>query len=163
LIDEVDRIDVEIEALFLEILSDYQVTIPELGTLKATNTPLVFLTSNDTRDLSEALKRRCLYLHLDYPSGEREKAIVKSHLPDMDEYLVSEIVRFVGLLREMDLEKPPSVSESLDYASALMILAARHITDDVARDAINVLLKYNSDILKVQAFMANKESNNFLS
>lgn len=163
LIDEVDRIDVEIEALFLEILSDYQVSIPELGTIKAANIPLVFLTSNDTRDLSEALKRRCLYLHLDYPSREREAAIIRSHLPNIDEHLLNEIARFSGLLREMDLEKPPSISETLDYASALIMLSSKHITDEPAKDIINVLLKYISDIKQVRSLLDSKTDKDFLS
>lgn len=162
LIDEVDRIDVEIEALFLEILSDYQVSIPELGTIKAANTPLVFLTSNDTRDLSEALKRRCLYLHLDYPSREREAAIIRSHLPNIDEHLLNEITRFVGMLREMDLEKPPSISEALDYANALIMLSSKHITDEAAKDIINVLLKYIADIRQVKLLLDTKTDKDLL-
>ncbi len=159
LIDEVDRIDIEMEALFLEVLSDFQVSIPELGTVKAATQPVVFLTSNDTRDLSEALKRRCLYLHLDYPTPEREAAIIRMHLPDIDEYLINEITKFVASLREMDLEKPPSVSETLDYATALVMLSVSHITDKAAQNLTNLLLKYKSDLERVKrVFEHNKES-----
>ena len=153
LIDEVDRIDIEMEALFLEVLSDFQVSIPELGTLTAVSQPVVFLTSNDTRDLSEALKRRCLYLHLDYPTPEREAAIIRMHLPDIDDYLINEITHFVASLRELDLEKPPSISETLDYATALVMLSASHITDEEARTVINLLLKYKSDLDKVKIML----------
>src|SRR5882757_4346826 len=117
LIDEVDRLDVETEALLLEVLSDYQVSIPELGTVTATQTPLVFLTSNNSRDLSEALKRRCLYLYLDYPSAEREQEIVRSRVPGIGERLAEQVTGLVRSLRTMDLKKRPSVSETLDLAS----------------------------------------------
>ena len=124
LIDEVDRLDVETEALLLEVLSDYQVSIPELGTVTAAQTPLVFLTSNGSRELCEALKRRCLYLHLDYPSAEREQEIVRSRVPEIGQRLAEQITGLVRSLRAMDLKKPPSVSETLDLASTLFLLGA---------------------------------------
>src|SRR6476661_1970564 len=122
LIDEVDRVEVETEALLLEILSDYQVSIPELGTVLATQIPLVFLTSNNTRELSEALKRRCLYLHVDYPSLEREKEIVMRKVPDITENLADQVARIVRTIRQLELKKAPSVSETLDWARTLVLL-----------------------------------------
>ncbi len=149
LIDEVDRVEVETEALLLEVLSDYQVSIPELGTISAKQIPLVFLTSNNTRELSEALKRRCLFLHLDYPSIEREKEIVLTKIPDINENLADQIARIVRSIRTMELKKHPSVSESLDWAKTLILLGRETITEDDARDTVNILLKYQSDIEKV--------------
>ncbi|HUZ21938.1 MAG TPA: MoxR family ATPase [Acidimicrobiales bacterium] len=146
LVDEVDRIEVETEALLLEVLSDFQVSIPELGTVRATRIPLVFLTSNDTRELSEALKRRCLYLHLDYPSVERERAIVLEKVPGIEEHLAEEIVRVVRTLRSMELEKHPSVSETLDWARTLVLLGVEHVDTETTIATLNVLLKYRSDI-----------------
>src|SRR5690606_8530373 len=122
LIDEVDKVDFEFEALLLEILSDFQVTIPELGTVKGTHHPFVVLTSNNTRELSEALKRRCLYLYLDYPTVEREKQIVLSRVPDAPEQLADQLVRIVRSLRQLELKKPPSISETLDWAQTLLEL-----------------------------------------
>src|ERR1022692_4266551 len=131
LIDEVDRLDTESEALLLEILSDYQVSIPELGTVTARHIPQVFLTSNNTRDLSEALKRRCLYLHLGYPSPERESEIIQLRVPELTGHLAREIAALVALLRKTDLRKPPSIAESLDWARALLALGADELTDEV--------------------------------
>ncbi len=148
LIDEVDRVEVETEALLLEILSDYQVSIPELGTLTATQIPLVFLTSNNTRELSEALKRRCLYLHVDYPQLEREKAIVLAKVPDITEHLADQVARVVRSIRQLDLKKAPSVSETLDWARTLMLLNIDNIDEQTAKDTLNVLLKYQTDIAK---------------
>jgi len=148
LIDEVDRVEVETEALLLEILSDYQVSIPELGTVSATQIPLVFLTSNNTRELSEALKRRCLYLHIDYPSLEREKEIVLARVPDVTEHLADQIVRIVRSLRALDLKKHPSVSETLDWARTLVLLGVDSIDAGQAKETLNILLKYQSDIAK---------------
>jgi MoxR-like ATPase len=125
LIDEVDRVEVETEALLLEILSDYQVSIPELGTITAKQIPLVFLTSNNTRELSEALKRRCLFLHVDYPDMEREKEIVLTKVPDITENLADQVARIVRSLRQLELKKSPSVSETLDWANTLMLLGRR--------------------------------------
>jgi MoxR-like ATPase len=146
LIDEVDRLDIESEALLLEVLSDYQVSIPELGTVTATHIPQVFLTSNNSRDLSEALKRRCLFLHLGYPSQEREAEIVRLHVPELAGHLVSEIAGLVALLRKADLKKPPSIAESIDWARTLLTLGATDLTDDLIRQTLSVLLKYERDI-----------------
>ncbi len=148
LIDEVDRVEVETEALLLEILSDYQVSIPELGTITATQIPLVFLTSNNTRELSEALKRRCLYLHVDYPQLEREKEIVLAKVPDITEHLADQVARIVRSIRQLDLKKAPSVSETLDWARTLMLLNIDTIDEQTAKDTLNVLLKYQTDIAK---------------
>jgi MoxR-like ATPase len=148
LIDEVDRVEVETEALLLEILSDYQVSIPELGTITATQIPLVFLTSNNTRELSEALKRRCLYLHVDYPQLEREKQIVLAKVPDITEHLADQVARIVRSIRQLDLKKSPSVSETLDWARTLMLLNIDNIDEQTAKDTLNVLLKYQTDIAK---------------
>ena len=148
LIDEVDRVEVETEALLLEILSDYQVSIPELGTVEAKQVPLVFLTSNNTRELSEALKRRCLYLHVDYPQLEREKEIVLAKVPDITEHLADQVARIVRSIRQLDLKKAPSVSETLDWARTLMLLNIDNIDEQTAKDTLNVLLKYQTDIAK---------------
>jgi MoxR-like ATPase len=148
LIDEVDRVEVETEALLLEILSDYQVSIPELGTIEAKQIPLVFLTSNNTRELSEALKRRCLYLHVDYPDMEREKEIVLTKVPDITENLADQVARVVRSIRQIELKKHPSVSETLDWAKTLVLLGVEKIDEKTATDTINILLKYQSDITK---------------
>jgi MoxR-like ATPase len=148
LIDEVDRVEVETEALLLEILSDYQVSIPELGTIAATQIPLVLLTSNNTRELSEALKRRCLYLHIDYPQLEREKEIVLAKVPEITEHLADQVARVVRSIRQLDLKKSPSVSETLDWARTLLLLNIETIDEQVAKDTLNVLLKYQTDIAK---------------
>ncbi len=150
LIDEVDRVEVETEALLLEILSDYQVSIPELGTMTATQIPLVFLTSNNTRELSEALKRRCLFLHIDYPDMEREKEIVLTKVPDITESLADQVARIVRSLRQLELKKAPSVSETLDWARTLLLLGIEKVDVDVAKSTINILLKYQSDITKAE-------------
>ncbi len=148
LIDEVDRVEMETEALLLEILSDYQVSIPELGTIEAKQIPLVFLTSNNTRELSEALKRRCLYLHVDYPDMEREKEIVLTKVPDISENLADQVARVVRSIRQIELKKHPSVSETLDWAKTLVLLGVEKIDERTATDTINILLKYQSDITK---------------
>jgi MoxR-like ATPase len=148
LIDEVDRVEVETEALLLEILSDYQVSIPELGTIEAKQIPLVFLTSNNTRELSEALKRRCLYLHVDYPQLEREREIVLAKVPDISESLADQVARIVRSIRQLDLKKAPSVSETLDWARTLMILNIETIDEQTAKETLNILLKYQTDIAK---------------
>jgi MoxR-like ATPase len=148
LIDEVDRVEVETEALLLEVLSDYQVSIPELGTVEATQIPLVFLTSNNTRELSEALKRRCLYLHIDYPSLEREREIVLAKVPGVSEHLADEIVRIVRSIRALELKKSPSVSETLDWARTLLLLGVQTIDAEQAKATLHILLKYQSDIAK---------------
>jgi MoxR-like ATPase len=146
LIDEVDRLDMEAEALLLEVLSEYQVSIPELGTVTARHIPQVFLTSNNTRDLSEALKRRCLYLHLGYPSMQREAEIVQLHVPELGDHLASEIAALVAVLRGADLKKPPSISETVDWARTLLALGAGELTDEMTRQTLSVLLKYERDI-----------------
>lgn len=154
LIDEVDRVEVETEALLLEVLSEYQVSIPELGTLTARQIPLVFLTSNNTRELSEALKRRCLFLHVDYPDLEREKAIVLAKVPEVTEALADQITRIVRSLRQLELKKAPSVSETIDWARTLVLLGVEQIDAATATGTINILLKYQSDIAR-----ATKELN----
>jgi MoxR-like ATPase len=148
LIDEVDRVEVETEALLLEILSDYQVSIPELGTVTATQVPLVFLTSNNTRELSEALKRRCLFLHVDYPDLDREREIVLAKVPDITASLADQVARIVRSIRQLDLKKPPSVSETLDWARTLLLLGVEQVDAAVATGTANILLKYQSDITK---------------
>ncbi len=145
LIDETDKADVEVEGLLLEVLSDFQITIPELGTITATRRPLVFLTSNATRELSEALKRRCLYLHLDYPSAEREKAIVLSRVPEIAEQLAEQLVRAVRALRSMELKKSPSISESIDWARTLLALGLDTLDEHAVRTTLGVVLKHASD------------------
>jgi len=146
LIDEIDRVELETEALLLEILSEYQVTIPELGTVVASQIPMVFLTSNDTRELSEALKRRCLYLHLDYPSVERERQIVLTKVEGIDARLAEEVARVVRSLRQLDLEKLPSVSETLDWARTLVLLGIEHVDAPSTVSTLKLLLKVRSDI-----------------
>jgi len=149
LIDEVDRVEVETEALLLEVLSEWQVSIPELGTITATRPPLVVLTSNNTRELSEALKRRCLFLHMDYPDLEREQQIVRARIPEIDATLAEQIARVVRTIRALDLKKPPSVSETLDWARTLLLLGVERIDSEVTRKTLSLLLKYQQDIDKV--------------
>lgn len=159
LIDEVDRVEVETEALLLELLSEYQVSIPELGTLKANQIPMVFLTSNNTRELSEALKRRCLFLHLDYPQMDREKEIVLTKVPDITENLADQIARIVRSIRQLELKKHPSVSETIDWARTLILLGIEQISEKDATDTANILLKYRSDIEKViKEFSSNSKA-----
>ncbi len=148
LIDEVDRVEIETEALLLEILSDYQVSIPELGTITASQIPLVFLTSNNTRELSEALKRRCLFLHIDYPDLEREKQIVLTKVAGISENLAEQIARVVRSVRQLELKKAPSVSETLDWARTLVLLGIQNIDVEQAKATLHILLKYQSDIEK---------------
>jgi MoxR-like ATPase len=146
LIDEVDRLEVETEALLLEVLAEFQVTIPELGTVQATSKPVVILTSNGMRELSEALKRRALYLYLDYPSQERERAIVSAALPEIDDELAARLVEVVARLRSMDLKKSPSIAETLDWARSLLALSVSSLDDDVVASTLPILLKNRSDI-----------------
>src|SRR5690348_12609518 len=150
LIDEVDRVEVETEALLLEVLSDFQVSIPELGTIIGTQRPLVFLTSNNTRELSEALKRRCLYLHVDYPDLDREKDIVRVRVPEIDGELAEQIARVVRSVRELDLKKAPSISETIDWARTLLYLGKESVEPDVIAETLHVLLKYQSDLVKAR-------------
>ena len=148
LIDEVDRVEIETEALLLEILSEYQVSIPELGTITASQIPLVFLTSNNTRELSEALKRRCLFLHIDYPDLEREKQIVLTKVAGISENLAEQIARVVRSVRQLELKKAPSVSETLDWARTLVLLGIENVDVEQAKQTLHILLKYQSDIEK---------------
>lgn len=159
LIDEVDRVEIETEALLLEILSEYQVSIPELGTVTARQIPLVFLTSNNTRELSEALKRRCLFLHLDYPDPEREQLIVRTRVPEISEELSAQVARVVRSIRQLELKKHPSVSETIDWARTLVLLGIENIEAETATETINILLKYQTDIDKaVRDIGANASS-----
>jgi MoxR-like ATPase len=149
LIDEVDRLEEEAEALLLEVLSDWQVSVPELGTVRATQVPLVVLTSNNTRELSEALKRRCLFLPMNYPSVEREREIILRRVPGIEAALAEQIARIVRSIRILDLKKPPSVSETLDWARTLVLLGHRNLDGGVPKDMLPLLLKYQQDIDKV--------------
>jgi len=150
LIDEVDRVEIETEALLLEVLSDFQVSIPELGTIVGKQRPIVLLTSNNTRELSEALKRRCLFLHVDYPDVEREKEIVRVRVPEIDDQLAEQVARVVRSVRELDLKKAPSISETIDWARTLIYLGRSEISPEVIGDTLHVLLKYQSDIAKAR-------------
>ena len=145
LVDETDKADVEVEGLLLEVLSDFQVTVPELGTITATRRPFVVLTSNATRELSEALKRRCLYLHLDYPDAAREKAIVLTRVPQVADALAEQIVRTVRALRSLELRKPPSISETIDWARTLLALGLDTLDADAAGGTLGVVLKHHAD------------------
>jgi MoxR-like ATPase len=149
LIDEVDRVEVETEALLLEILDSFQVTIPELGTITAVSKPIVVLTSNNTRELSEALKRRCLFLHVPYPTVERERAILAAKVPELPEALAQKVARTVASIRTVATRKAPSVSESIDWARTLIALGIEDLDDDALASTLNVLLKYQADIDKV--------------
>lgn len=151
LIDEIDQLDEEAEALLLEFLADFQVTIPELGTVRAQRSPLVFLTSNDNRRLSDALKRRCLYLHIGYPDAARESEIIRSRVPGIDERLARKAAETVSVLRAMDLKKRPSISESIDWARTLTTLGITDVDTEVLLEHANVLLKYQTDIETVRA------------
>lgn len=148
LIDEIDKLDFEAEALLLEVLSDWQVTIPEMGTIKARQIPFVFLTSNNERELSEALKRRCLYLHIDYPEVERERAIVLQKVPDIGQTLADQVARIVRTIRSLELKKAPSIAETLDWCRTLLHLNIHNIDDDALARTLPVLLKFESDIDK---------------
>ncbi len=145
LVDETDKADVEVEGLLLEVLSDFQVTVPELGTITATRRPFVVLTSNATRELSEALKRRCLYLHLDYPDAGREKAIVLSRVPQVADALAEQIVRTVRALRGLEMRKPPSISETIDWARTLLALGLDTLDEDAVGGTLGVVLKHHAD------------------
>ena len=150
LIDEVDRVEVETEALLLEVLSEWQVSIPELGTIHASALPLVVLTSNNTRELSEALKRRCLFLHMDYPDIQRERAIIQARVPGIDEAFAEQIARVVRSIRGFDLKKAPSISETLDWARTLLLLGVDKVDAQATKDTLSLLLKYQQDVEKVQ-------------
>lgn len=145
LIDETDKADVEVEGLLLEVLGDFQVTVPELGTITATRRPFVVLTSNATRELSEALKRRCLFLHLDFPDAARELEIVRSRVPEVAGALAESIVRVVGALRALELRKSPSIAETIDWARTLLALGADHLDESIVHTTLGVVLKYEAD------------------
>ncbi len=153
LVDEVDKVDLEFEALLLEILSDFQVTIPELGTVRGTRRPFVVLTSNATRELSEALRRRCLFLALDPPDAERERAIVAARVPEAPEALTAEVVRVVRSLRALELRKPPSIAETLDWVRTLLELGVGTLDEDVLRATLTVLLKHRRDVEQAVAHL----------
>jgi MoxR-like ATPase len=146
LIDEIDKTDQEFEALLLEVLSDFQVSIPELGRVEARTRPTVLLTSNNTRELTEALKRRCLYLWLDYPELEQELRIVRLHAPELDAVVARRLVEIVAMVRELDLKKPPSIAESIDWARALLLLGARDVDAEVFRETMSVIVKHRTDL-----------------
>jgi MoxR-like ATPase len=157
LIDEIDRADAEFEAFLLEVLSDFQVSIPELGTIVARQRPVVFLTSNNTRELSEALKRRCVYLYIDYPDAAEELRIVQLKVPDLAPRLARDAVELVQSLRRMDLRKNPSVSETLDWANALVALNARSLDPAVLENSLTVLLKYESDVTRARQMLMRRQ------
>lgn len=146
LIDEIDKTDQEFEAMLLELLSDFQITIPELGRIEATSMPIVLLTSNNTRELTEALKRRCLYLWIDYPQLEHELEIVRLHAPELDERVARRLVEIVGMVRDLDLKKPPSIAESIDWARALLLLGAGDIDGKVFADTMSIIVKHRTDL-----------------
>lgn len=154
LIDELDRADEEFEAFLLELLSDFQVTIPEVGTIAAERPPIVVITSNRTREIHDALKRRCIYQWIDYPDVDREVAIVRRRIPDLDEKLARHLAEAMKDLRSLDLFKPPGVAETLDWARALQILGADELTDEVTEDTLGVVLKYREDVETVKAHRA---------
>ena len=159
LIDEIDRADVEFEAFLLEVLSDFQVTVPELGTISAKHHPTVFLTSNNTRELSEALKRRCLYIFIDYPTIEAELNIVRLRVPELAPQLAEQAVQLVHQLRDIGLKKSPSISETLDWAKALLKLNAKQIDEETFKTTMTVLLKHESDLVRARRFMAQGGTN----
>lgn len=151
LIDEIDKSDSEFEAFLLEVLSDFQVSVPELGTIQATQLPVVVLTSNNTREVSDALKRRCLHLYIDFPSKKQELAIVRMKVPDIAEKLADEVVEIVQSVRKLDLKKGPSISETLDWAKALTLLNVEQLDEAVVNDTLNTILKYEGDVRKAEA------------
>jgi MoxR-like ATPase len=146
LIDEIDKTDQEFEAMLLELLSDFQISIPELGRIEARTHPVVLLTSNNSRELTEALKRRCLYLWLDYPQLEHELQIVRMHTPELPQTVARKLIEIVGMIRELDLKKPPSIAESIDWARALLLLGARDIDAKVFRETMSVIVKHRTDL-----------------
>jgi MoxR-like ATPase len=151
LIDEVDKSDPEFEAFLLEVLSDFQVTVPEIGTFHAVKRPFVFLTSNDAREMSDALKRRCLHLWIDFPGSELEVRILDAKVPGIDKRLAEDVVRVMQRIRELDLKKTPSISETLDWARSLIALNAGDLEDEIVSDTLNVILKYEGDVKKAQS------------
>ncbi len=146
LIDEIDKTDQEFEAMLLELLSDFQITIPELGQVSATTMPIVVLTSNDSRELTEALKRRCLYLWLDYPGAEREMEIVRLHVPELSESVARRLVEVIEMVRALDLKKPPSIAESIDWARTLLLMGAEDIDRETFTQSMSIIVKHRTDI-----------------
>jgi MoxR-like ATPase len=146
LIDEIDKTDQEFEALLLEVLSDFQISIPELGLVEARSRPLVLLTSNNSRELTEALKRRCLYLWLDYPTVERELEILRLHTPELDQQVARKLVEIVHMVRALDLKKPPSIAESIDWARALLLLGAEDVDEDLLQRTMSIIVKHRTDL-----------------
>jgi MoxR-like ATPase len=151
LIDEIDKTDQEFEAMLLELLSDFQISIPELGRIEAKTQPVVLLTSNNTRELTEALKRRCLYLWLDYPDLEHELAIVRLHAPELDETVARKLTEIIHQVRQLDLKKPPSIAESIDWARTLLLLGANDIDHDTFIETMSVIVKHRTDLDTVAA------------
>jgi MoxR-like ATPase len=149
LIDEIDKTDQEFEAMLLELLSDFQITIPELGQVSASSMPIVVLTSNDSRELTEALKRRCLYLWLDYPGIEREMEIVRLHAPELPETLARRLVEVIEMVRALDLKKPPSIAESIDWARTLLLMGAEDIDRETFNQSMSIIVKHRTDIALV--------------
>ena len=162
LIDEVDKSDAEFEAFLLEVLSDFQITVPEIGTLKAKHIPLVVLTSNNSREMSDALKRRCLHLFLDFPDAEREKEIITLKVPGVGDKLADEVVRLLHRLRKLDLKKTPSISETLDWVRALTLLNIKELDNELVEQTLSTLMKYEADIRKahqeLKAYLAEKQA-----
>lgn len=164
LVDEVDKSDAEFEAFLLEILSDFQISVPEIGTLKAKHIPLVVLTSNNSREMSDALKRRCLHLYIDFPDSQREMEIVKLKVPDVGAQLADEVVRLLHRLRKLDLKKTPSISETLDWVRALTLLNVKKLDHELVEETLSTLMKYEADIRKahqeLKAYLAEKQAQN---
>jgi MoxR-like ATPase len=162
LIDEVDKSDAEFEAFLLEVLSDFQISVPELGTLKAKHIPLVVLTSNSSREMSDALKRRCLHLHIDFPDAQRETEIVKLKVPGIDKRLAQEVIELIQRIRKLDLKKTPSISETLDWVKALTLLNVKQLDDQLVNETLSTLMKYEADIRKaqqeLQSYMAERRA-----
>jgi MoxR-like ATPase len=162
LIDEIDKSDAEFEAFLLEVLSDFQITVPEIGTLKARHVPLVVLTSNNSREMSDALKRRCLHLYLDFPEAEREKEIITLKVPGVGSKLADEVVRLLHRLRKLDLKKTPSISESLDWVRALTLLNIKELDHELVDQTMSTLMKYEADVRKahqeLKSFLAEKQA-----
>src|SRR3954449_4435131 len=163
LIDEIDKTDQEFEAMLLEVLSDFQISIPELGVVEATTRPLVLLTSNNSRELTEALKRRCLYLWLDYPSVERELEIVRLHAPELSEQMARKLVEVIHMVRSLDLKKPPSIAESIDWARALLLLGAEDVDQAVLEKTMSIIVKHRTDLDVVAERVGVKLSGGVLS
>lgn len=162
LIDEVDKSDAEFEAFLLEVLSDFQISVPEIGTLKAKHIPLVVLTSNSSREMSDALKRRCLHLHIDFPDAQRETEIVNLKVPGIDQKLTESVIQLIQRIRKLDLKKTPSISETLDWVKALTLLNVRALDDELVKETLSILVKYEADIRKaqqeLQSYLAERRS-----